>query len=112
MFSNILQRRKMEIESGQAHMAHYKSAIFYLKKHPLTGRPTDILKQEMVLLPAQSFTSSVYVNFGLSTLPYTVPANELESALKIIFLFFSHVCVRERGRERLWIIFIYLLIVH
>jgi hypothetical protein len=62
----------------------------------------------MVLLPAQSFTSSVYVNFGLSTLPYTVPANELESALKIIFLFFSHVCVRER----LWIIFIYLLIVH
>jgi hypothetical protein len=55
----------------------------------------------MVLLPAQSFTSPVYVNFGLSTLPYTVPANELESTLKIIFLFFFPcVCVREREREK------------
>jgi hypothetical protein len=61
------------------------------KTGALTGRPTAILKHEIVLLPGQSFTFPQYVNLGSSTLPYTVPANELESMMKI---------ERERERER------------
>jgi hypothetical protein len=79
------------------------------KNDPLTGRPTAILKHEIVLLPDQSFTFPLYVNFGSSTLPYTVPANELESMMKIkrIYIYIE----RERERETESPLF-YLLVVH
>lgn len=38
-----------------------------------TGRPTAMLRREILLIPAPSFTLLLNVSFGNSKLPYAVP---------------------------------------